>query len=128
MTMQFRDNEAIYVQIANNVSENILLGKWEEDGKIPSVRDLATEMQVNPNTVIRAYEFLETQEIIYTKRGLGFFVRLGALRRIKTTKRESFIEYDLPGFFKNMMLLEIGLEEIEKKYETYKSKNLLNKE
>jgi len=128
MTMQFRDNEAIYVQIANNVSENILLGKWEEDGKISSVRDLATEMQVNPNTVIRAYEFLESQEIIYTKRGLGFFVRQGALRRIKTTKRESFIEYDLPGFFRNMMLLEIGLEEVEKKYQSFKSKNLRNKE
>ena len=53
MGIEFRDNEAIYLQIANNVSENILIRKWAEEDKIPSVRDLASEMQVNPNTVIK---------------------------------------------------------------------------
>ncbi len=127
MGIEFRDNEAIYLQIANNVSENILLGKWVEDSKISSVRDLALEMQVNPNTVIRTYEFLENQEIIYTKRGLGFFVSQGAISRIKNNKRNNFIEYDLPGLFRNMMLLEIDLEEIVRKYEIFKNKSKLGK-
>ena len=72
--MEFRDNEAIYLQIAALVSDNILLGKWPGEQKIPSVRDLAVELEVNPNTVMRSYEFLQNQGIIYNKRGLGLFV------------------------------------------------------
>ena len=121
LTMEFKDNEAIYLQIANNVSENILLGKWKEEDKIPSVRDLASEMQVNPNTVIRTYEFLENQQIIYTKRGLGFFVSKGAVGKIKKYKRESFLDSDLPEFFKNMLLLGIEVSEISKRFEDFKS-------
>jgi len=122
MTMDFRDNEAIYLQIANNVSENILLGKWQPEDKIPSVRDLAVEMQVNPNTVIRTYEFLQSKEIIYTKRGLGFFVSQGALEKIKKYKKERFLQADLPEFFKNLYLLDIDLDEISKRYKNFKSK------
>ncbi|MBC7451968.1 MAG: GntR family transcriptional regulator [Cytophagales bacterium] len=119
--MEFRDNEAIYLQIANNVSENILIRKWAEEDKIPSVRDLASEMQVNPNTVIRTYEFLENQQIIYSKRGLGFFVSKGAVGKIKKYKRESFLDSDLPEFFKNMLLLGIEVSEISKRFEDFKS-------
>ena len=119
--MEFRDNEAIYLQIANNVSENILLGKWAEEAKIPSVRDLASEMQVNPNTVIRTYEFLENQGVIYTKRGLGFFVSSGAVAKIKKYKRESFLDSDLPGLFRNMILLGINAQEISQRYEIFKN-------
>ncbi len=121
MGIEFRDNEAIYLQIAHNVGENILVGKWGEEIKIPSVRDLASEMQVNPNTVIRAYEFLENQEIIYTKRGLGFFVSKGAAERVRKYKRDNFLESDLPELFKNMILLEIKPEEILLRYETFKT-------
>lgn len=121
LTMEFKDNEAIYLQIANNVSENILLGKWKEEDKIPSVRDLASEMQVNPNTVIRTYEFLENQQIIYTKRGLGFFVNQGAVEKIKIYKRNNFLEIDLPDLFKNMYLLDIDTDEISRRFEMFKS-------
>lgn len=121
LTMEFKDNEAIYLQIANNVSENILLGKWKEEDKIPSVRDLASEMQVNPNTVIRTYEFLENQQIIYTKRGLGFFVNQGAVEKIKIYKRNSFLDIDLPDLFKNMYLLDIDTDEISRRFEMFKS-------
>ncbi|HXI01120.1 MAG TPA: GntR family transcriptional regulator [Sphingobacteriaceae bacterium] len=122
--MEFRDNEAIYLQIANSVSEYILLGKWKIDDKIPSVRDLAAEMQVNPNTVIRTYEFLQNKEIIYTKRGLGFFVGGKAVEKIKKYKKEQFLETALPGVFRDMYLLDIGIEDITKRYETFKSKYL----
>ena len=62
--MEFRTNEAIYLQIAAYVSENILLGKWLPEQKIPSVRDMAVELEVNPNTVMRAYELLQTLEVL----------------------------------------------------------------
>lgn len=119
--MEFKDNEAIYLQIANSVSENILVRKWNQGEKIPSVRELATEMQVNPNTVIRTYEFLQNKEIIYTKRGLGFFVSPDAVKKIKKYKKDQFLETDLPRFFKDMYLLEIGIDDITKRYETFKS-------
>lgn len=121
MGIDFKNNEAIYLQIANNVSENILGGKWAVEVKIPSVRDLASEMEVNPNTVIRAYEFLEKQEIIYTKRGLGFFVSEGAVERVRKYKRSSFLESELPALFRNMILLGINPDEIVRRYETFKT-------
>ena len=119
--MEFRDNEAIYLQIADNVSESILRGIWAEEAKIPSVRDMASEMQVNPNTVIRTYELLQNRDVIYTKRGMGFFVSEGAVERIKKYKRESFLESDLPQLFRNMILLGIDAAEISKRYETFKN-------
>ena len=119
--MNFKGTEAIYLQIADYISENILLGKWRSEDKIPSVRDLAVEMQVNPNTVIRTYEFLQNQKIIFTKRGLGFFVCPEGAKRIKEYKRENFLKTDLPEFFKSMYLLGVDVEDILKQYETFKS-------
>src|ERR1017187_3633688 len=100
--MEFRDNEAIYLQIAAFVSENILTGKWPAEQKIPSVRDLAIELEVNPNTVMRSYEFLQNQEVIYNKRGLGFFVAPQADKMVKAYKKDRFLKQDLPGFFRTI--------------------------
>jgi len=72
--MEFRDKQAIYLQISEYVCEQILLNKWLVGEKISSIRDLAVAMQVNPNTVQRAYDFLQQQEIITNKRGVGYFV------------------------------------------------------
>ena len=121
--MEFRDNEAIYLQIAGHVSENIMLGKWPLEQKIASVRDLAVELQVNPNTVVRAYEFLQHQDVIANKRGIGFFPTEQALENIKKYRKERFLRQELPEFFKNIYLLDISLDEISKRYETFKSEN-----
>jgi GntR family transcriptional regulator len=121
--MEFRDNEAIYLQIAAFVSENILMGKWPAEQKIPSVRDLAVELEVNPNTVMRSYEFLQNQGVIYNKRGLGLFVALDGYDKIKAYRRERFIEQDLQGIFRNMYLLDINFEEMQQWYEQFKKDN-----
>src|SRR5258708_29750088 len=118
--MEFRDNEAIYLQIAAFVSENILLGKWPAEQKIPSVRDLAIELEVNPNTVMRSYEFLQNQEVIYNKRGLGLFVAPDGFERVKAYRKERFIQQDLPEYFRNIYLLDIDLTDIQKRYERFK--------
>ncbi len=118
--MEFRDNEAIYLQIADLVSENILLGKWPAEQKIPSVRDLAVELEVNPNTVMRSYEFLQNQEIIYNKRGLGLFVAPKGKDKVKTYRREHFIRQELPVFFRNIYLLDISQEELAQWYKQFK--------
>ena len=117
--MEFRDNEPIYLQIAAYAGQNILLGKWPADQKIPSVRDLAMELQVNLNTVLHAYEFLESQGVIYIKRGLGNFVSSDGQERVKAYRRERFIQQDLPVFFTNVYLLGISQEEILQRYEQF---------
>ena len=120
--MEFKDNEAIYLQIAAIVSDNILLGKWPGEQKIPSVRDLAVDLEVNPNTVMRSYDFLQSQEVIYNKRGLGFFVSPQAQQKTKQYRKERFMQQDLPAFFKTMYLLDIEPEDITQHYERFKKK------
>jgi GntR family transcriptional regulator len=117
--MEFKENEAIYLQIAGLVCENILTGKWVAAGKILSVRDLAVELEVNPNTVMRSYELLQELRIVYNKRGQGLFVADDGLERVIAFRKESFVRQNLPEFFKNMYLLGISMEEIKKQYEAW---------
>jgi len=121
--MEFRDNEAIYLQIAALVSENILLGKWPGEQKIPSVRDLAVELEVNPNTVMRSYEFLQNQGVIYNKRGLGLFVAPDGSDKVKVYRKERFIQQDLPGYFRNMFLLDMNMDDIAALYKQFRAEN-----
>lgn len=125
--MEFKNNEAIYLQIAAYVSDHILMGKWPPDDKIPSVRELAVDLQVNPNTVMRTYEHLQNQGVIYNKRGIGFFVATDAVTMVKNQKRERFLQQDLPDFFKNVFLLDIPLEELQERYEHFKNENYISK-
>ena len=117
--MDFKDNEAIYLQIAGYVSELILRGKWPPDFKIPSVRELAADLQVNPNTVMRTYELLQSQEVLYNKRGIGFFVAPAAAEQVLAQRRERFLTQELPDVFATMRLLGIGLPEVQRRYEEF---------
>lgn len=121
--MDFRDKQAIYLQIAEYVSEQILLNRWPVGEKIPSVRELAAELEVNPNTVMRTYEFLNQKAVITNKRGIGYFPNPDASDRIRDYRREQFLENDLPVFFKNLYLLGIDLSDIETRYEQYVAAN-----
>ena len=125
--MEFRDNEAIYLQIAAYVSENILLGKWPAEQKILSVRDLAVELEVNPNTVMRSYEFLQNIGAIYNKRGLGLYVAADGCEKVKAYRRERFIQQDLPVFFRNIYLLDIEPADLQQWYEKFKLENYKSK-
>lgn len=121
--MEFRENEAIYLQIAAYVGENIMLGKWPVNEKIPSVRELAMDLQVNPNTVVRAYEFLQNKDVILNKRGIGFFISADAEEKIKAYSKERFLKNELPEFFRNIFLLNISMKEIEERFEQFKSEH-----
>ena len=121
--MEFKDNEAIYLQIAAWVCDNILIHKWPAEQKIPSVRDLAVELEVNPNTVMRSYEYLQNEQIVYNKRGLGLFVAPDGFERVKKLRREKFMQQNLPELFKNMYLLDISVKEVEQRFEEFKDEN-----
>ena len=121
--MNFRDQQAIYLQIADYVCENILLRKWPPGEKLISIRDLAVEIQVNPNTVQRAYDFLQQKDIISNRRGVGYFIEVDAEKKVKSYRKEIFIATELPQLFKNMFLLGIPFKELETKYKKFIEKN-----
>lgn len=114
--MEFNENEAIYLQIAGYVSEHILRGQWPPDDKIPSVRELAGDLQVNPNTVMRTYEHLQSQQVIYNKRGIGFFVAPDGPQRVQELRKARFFEQELPAFFRTIRLLGVSLTEVQERY------------
>lgn len=121
--MEFRDNKAIYLQIAEFVCEHILLGKWKTDDKVPSVRELAVELEVNPNTVMRTYELLQNKNIITNKRGIGFFVADDAITQVKAYRKTQFMDNELPVVFRNVYLLNIKFDELEARYNTFVKEN-----
>ena len=125
--MNFRENPAIFIQIAEWVCEQVLLGKWRSGEKITSIRDLAMDMEVNPNTVQRAYDILQQREIITNKRGLGIYIETDATERILAFKREQFMENELPVFLRNIYLLKIDLNEIGKQYDKFVRTHFKNK-
>ena len=117
--MEFNEKNAIWLQITEFVMDQILTGSWKTEEKVPSMRELAMALQVNPNTVMRAYEHLQQKEIIVNRRGIGTYVTINAREQIREFRRESFLKNDLPELFRRMTMLEITPEELEKHYETY---------
>ena len=121
--MQFRESQAIYLQIADYVCEKILLKEWVVDARIPSIRELAMQLEVNPNTTMRAVEFLQQQEIIYNQRGIGYFVSSTAYKNALQYRKSEFTEKDMPAVFRNMYLLGMELEELKPRFEKYKKQH-----
>jgi len=117
--MEFREAQAIYLQIGEYVCEQILLGRWKEGDRIPSVRELGVALEVNPNTVMRAYDLLQSREIIFNKRGVGYFASDDAGKKIIHYRKNQFLEQDLPVVFKNMSLLGMTFKELEINYHQY---------
>jgi DNA-binding transcriptional regulator YhcF (GntR family) len=125
--MVFKDSPAIYIQIALYMCEQILLKKWKAEEKIISIRDLGELIEISPNTVQRAYDFLQQRNIIANKRGVGFFIDPAAEENILSFRREQFLEYELPDMLRNMYLLKIDIKQVEKLYEKFVKNNFLNK-
>ena len=113
--MDFKETQAIYLQIVDLVCDHIVTGKWKAQERIPSVRELGVQLEVNPNTVMRAYDYLQAREIICNKRGVGFFVTEGASKQITESRREDI--------FRRMSLLAIPIELVVVEYEKYKAGN-----
>ncbi|WP_042199964.1 GntR family transcriptional regulator [Paenibacillus camerounensis] len=112
MTIEFDNNQPIYLQIMNYLKGEIITGKLKPGDKIPSVRELATELQINPNTVQRTFQELEREEIVETRRGMGRYVT-GREETIMKIKREMAQDI-LDRFVRGMQELGFQSEEIVK--------------
>lgn len=113
--MEFDPNKPIYLQICDQICEQILSGAIAPEERILSVREYGASVGVNPNTVARSYEKLTDAGIIYNKRGIGYFVAAPAKDIIMDAERQRFIQEEVPAFLKRMELLGINPEEILKK-------------
>lgn len=115
--MEFRQNQAIYLQIADHISERILSRTWKEGERIPSIREMSEAIEVNPNTVMRSYGYLQDLNIIYNQRGIGYFVAEDAYKKTLEQKKRSFIRRELPRIFRMMDLLHLTCEDLKVLYE-----------
>lgn len=111
--MQFDNNRAIYLQIGDYICEQILRKQWQGGSKIPSVREMAVQIEVNPNTVMRTYTHLQKLEIIYNQRGIGFFVDPQGYQKTILLKKEEFLQNEIPRFHKLMQLLGIDFAQLQ---------------
>lgn len=118
--MNFKDNKAIYLQIAERICDEILLGKYKEEERIPSVREYASVVEVNFNTVMRSFEHLQSSDIIFNKRGIGYFVSAGANKKIISMRKDHFLRHEINDFFKQIHMLDIPIEKITEMYNRYK--------
>ncbi len=103
--MEFNSNRSIYLQICDAICEQILSGTLRPDERIPSVREYGAEIGVNPNTIMRSYEKLTADGIIYNRRGIGYFISPDALETVLEAQRKDFLENELPQILKRMKLL-----------------------
>ncbi len=121
--MEFKENKPIFIQIADDMCERLLRGEIQPEERIPSVRETAADFQVNPNTVVRSYSYLQDSGIIRNQRGIGYFMTENAREKILQSMQQDFLEKELPQLFRNMELLQISSQTLIEYYENYRSKN-----
>lgn len=118
--MEFNDNQAIYMQIADFMCANILQKKWMEGEKIPSIRDIAVKVEVNPNTALRTFNYLQEQGIIFNKRGIGYFVAEQGYKKTMELKKMQLIKEELPKMFRMLDLVDLSFDDLKQYYQTYR--------
>ena len=111
--MQFQNQDAIYLQIADYIIENILRQRWNPGDRVPSIRELAIDVEVNPNTVTRTYAWLQELGVIGNRRGLGYFVADEGIARSRQLKMAEFVERDIPALSTTMELLGLEVKDLE---------------
>lgn len=126
--MNFKESKAIYLQIADRICDEILLGQYKEEERIPSVREYAAIVEVNANTAMRSFDYLQSQDIIYNKRGIGYFVAVGAKGLITSLRRDTFLKDELGHLFRQLYALGITDKELAGMYHEFIKKQKTEKQ
>ncbi len=119
--MEFKSTKGIFLQIADTLSKQVLDGKLNAGDRVPSVRDLAVEVEVNRNTVMRSYSYLQEKGIFENRRGVGFFVADTALEIIKQEERQIFFQEVLPEVIEKIELLNLNSSDLKLLLQTIKN-------
>ncbi len=114
--MEFYNSRAIYLQIADHLLRQVLSGELNDGDRIPSVREFASDIEVNPNTIAKSYNWLSDQGIIKMQRGIGYFITEHAHAKSMEIIKEQLVEHDLPKLIEKAKLLNIPIESLIKNY------------
>jgi GntR family transcriptional regulator len=125
--MDFKSTKGIYLQIVDNLCQQILEGQLQSGDRVASVRDLAAEFEVNHNTVMRAYANLQEAGIFDNKRGVGFFISEKAFELIQATEKTNFFSQDLPDFLLKVKLLKLNSADLNELLSVIKNNDHENK-
>ncbi len=118
--MEYNAAIPIYLQVMISIKRDIVTGKIQPGEKLPSVRDLAIQYSINPNTVSRVYRELEMEHVCFTKRGMGTFVTEDTDHVVQM--REDMARGLVQEFLAGMRQLGISEEEAEKLVDEYREK------
>lgn len=122
--MDFNENKPIYIQLAEQIMDEVLRKDLAIDNKLPSVREYATKTGVNPNTVNRSYTWLQDQGIIFNKRGIGYFFEYDAKQKVIDQRQRQFIEIEMPEFIKKWVKLGVSPSRFSETYNLYYEKHI----
>lgn len=121
MSIDFKSTKGIFQQIADNLCHQILEGKLQPGERVPSVRDLAVEFEVNRNTLLRTYSILQDAGVIENRRGIGFFVADKAVEIIRENEKKEFFNNELPDFTRKVGLLKLTEQDLSELLNLIKS-------
>ena len=102
----------IFIQIAEQLEDSIFTGVFEEETKIPSTNEISALLNINPHTVLKRMNMLVDEEIIYKKRGLGMFVKEGAVEKIRQKRQSRFYEQYIEALIDEAIKLKMSKEDI----------------
>lgn len=122
--MKFNEDRPIFEQIALLLEDRILAGSFSENSRLPSARELAASLEVNPNTASRALQLLADTGLAYAERGAGYYVASGAAEKIRTVRKERFFNEEMPRFFSIMKSLSIQFDELAQRWTTFSQERI----
>ncbi len=109
--MNFNESSPIYLQIADKLCDGVLSGLYTAGQRIPSVREMAVAIEVNPNTVQRTYTTLQEWGIVEMRRGQGYFVAADALARTRTRRRRMLEQEEIPRLLEYLNALSMSIDQ-----------------
>ncbi len=122
--MRFEQGRSIYEQIVEYIENQVLTGERLPGDRLPSVRELAVELGVNPNTVQRSYSRLQESGLIYNQRGVGYFVADTAEEQTRRIRRREFELHTLPRVFETMDAVGYTVEELHDAWKAWRKGNV----
>ena len=127
--MIYYSDKALFVKIAERLCDDILAERYREGDRVPSVRELAAEYEVNTNTALRAFEVLQRDGILLQQRGIGMLVAKGAKRKILNARKKEFLQREMPEFLHRLDLLGLTIDDVCIAWQEYKEQpNIEEKE
>lgn len=124
--MDFKTDKPIYKQIIDLCFSRIINGEWPPGAKLPSVREMSIELAVNARTVLSAFDELQDSEIIYSQRGIGYFLSLDAPEKVRKSRRTDFFNIKLVALIEEMDNLDISVDQVAEVLHRLRSDKSLN--